>query len=463
MSQEHLYASQIITLIEQKAGLLLRESHRQADAQRAITSAVTDLGLRDAEALYYQLQQHDSQHLIWQTLIQSLTIGETYFFRNKAHFDSLREVILPRMIAEKRQRNQRWLRIWSAGCATGEEIYSIAILIRELLPDYKDWSIYLIGTDINEGYLEQAKRGVYKINAFRSETPEDLRDEWFTEQGKNYILDAGIRNMVLFHSLNLVSDLYPTPGSLLQWMDIILCQNVTIYFERPVTEHIQANLIETLAEDGWLILGHSEPLFVKSPHLVLRNFPNAVVFQRQTGSIAPKVLPSVRPLTGPKQSQPSSPKLTLVKRTAPLPPLNQPKENDPAETLCQQARQAADNQLWNEALSLLDKLLQMHPLHEYGHYLRALIYMEQMEFGKSLASLRQALYCNSNFILAHYTLGELYNRMGHPTQAKREWQLTQNLLIRLAPESMVPYSTDLSVEMLNGLLAMHIGNGGSKS
>jgi tetratricopeptide (TPR) repeat protein len=134
-----------------------------------------------------------------------------------------------------------------------------------------------------------------------------------------------------------------------------------------------------------------------------------------------------------------------------------------ADEICLKARQAADSQKWDEALSLLDTLLKSHPLHEYAHYLRGLIYMEQRNFGKALSALRQALYCNSNFILARYTLGELYTQMGHPTQAVKEWRFAQHLLTPLSPESLVPHSADLSVDMLNGLLEMHLRNGGLKA
>jgi chemotaxis protein methyltransferase CheR len=462
MMQQPSLVSEIITLIEQRAGLVLREAHREQDALRAIALTVAEFGLRDSEMLFYRLQQHDSMHPVWQKLLQLLTIGETYFFRNQAHFEALREDILPQMIARKRENNHRWLRIWSAGCSTGEEIYSLAIMIRELLPDYKDWSIYLIGTDINEAYLELARMGVYRINSFRSETPAALREQWFTQHGSVYKLDASIRNMVIFRNVNLVTDSYPTRDTTLESMDMILCQNVTIYFERPITERIQASLVDTLAEDGWLILGHSEPLYIKSPYLGLRNFPNAVVYQRQQPMpVAPKQVISPKP---PKKPHPKAATLMGSKRTtAPLPPLQQKQETDKADALCQQAREAADRQQWREALALLDTLLQSHPLYEYAHYLRALIYMEQMEFTKSLASLRQALYCNSNFILAHYTLGELYSRMGYPTQAKREWQLTRSLLSHLEPESFVPHSTDLTVVMLIGLISMQLSNGGLKS
>ncbi|HEX2619132.1 MAG TPA: CheR family methyltransferase, partial [Phototrophicaceae bacterium] len=442
MSQQQPLISQIIALIEQRAGLLLHESHREMDAHRAIATTMDELDLPGLQTLHYQLQQHDFQHPVWQTLLQLLTIGETYFFRNQAHFEALRNEILPRMIAHKREHNHRWLRIWSAGCATGEEIYSIAILIRELLPDYKDWSIYLIGTDINEAYLEQATQGVYRVNSFRSETPPKLQSQWFTPQGNSYKLDASIRKMVIFRSVNLVTDTYPTSDSMLQAMDLILCQNVTIYFDRPQTEQIQTALVATLAEDGWLILGHSEPLYIKTPYLGLRNFTNAIVFQRQpaqssawselintpkTTSIKPATSP-LAPLIPKAKTPVDAPGKVYSKKGTKAPVQPQSQSDQPVDRvmeICRQAQAAADQKLWDEALALLDQLANTHPLHEYPHYLRALIYQEKAEHPKAIVTLRQALYCNSNFIMAHYMLGELYNRLGHTTQAKREWQITR--------------------------------------
>lgn len=449
MSENH-FALQIINLIEQRSGLLLHEEHRRVDAFRAIAAAVRDLGLRDAEALYYQLHLYDVQHSTWQMVLKPLTIGETYFFRNQAHFNALRGLILPQIIEQKRERNDRWIRIWSAGCSTGEEIYSLAILLRELLPDYKDWSLYLIGTDINETYLEQARQGLYRINSFRTETPEALREDWFTKQGSSYKLDASIRNMVVFQPLNLVTDVFPTVNATLQLMDIILCQNVTIYFDRPTTERIQTNLIETLAPEGWLVLGHSEPLYIKSPSIKLRNFPNAVVFQRQPTWTEQK------PVT-------PFPDVPLSKTPSPIASVKWPQttkltqDADQAAEIFQAAQSAADQQQWDEALALLSQLLPVYQLHGYPYYLRALIYMEKSEDQKALAALRQAIYCNPNFILAHYTLGDLYTRMKYTVQAKHEWQLTQSLLAGLPLNSLVPYSTDLTVEMLSELLRMHLG------
>lgn len=457
MTHDDQIIAQIMALIEERSGLILSDNHRTVDARRVILSTVTTLNLENLDALYQQLQQRDQWDATWQTLLQELTIGETYFFRNQAHFEALRNDILPQMIARKRATNQRWLRIWSAGCSTGEEIYSLAILIRELLPDYKEWAIYLIGTDINEAYITQAKQAFYRINSFRGETPANLADRWFKKHGRVYELNSSIRDMVLFRSLNLVTDSYPTADGLLLAMDMILCQNVTIYFDRVVTESVQTRLVDTLANDGWLILGHSEPLYIKTPLLALQSFPNAVVYKRQS----PPVLAALEP--APKQRPvPLAP--PKERRNSPAPEKLPPsvERSNWAKELCQQAQEVANNQRWDEALSLLDTVLKSHALYEHAHYLRGLIYMEQKEFHKSMASLRQALYCNPYFVLAHYLLGELYNRMGYSEKARREWQNTQALLANMQPHELIPYTTDLSVEMLHGLLTTQLSTGGDQ-
>src|SRR5207247_1807290 len=129
------------------------------------------------------------ESILWQELLQAVTIGETYFFRNQDQFNALRNEVLPQIIDKRRKSGVKQIRIWSAGCASGEEIYSVAILLRELLPDIANWSILLLGTDINAASLERARRGSYRTWSFRNETPDYLRPRWFRHDGDNYQLD----------------------------------------------------------------------------------------------------------------------------------------------------------------------------------------------------------------------------------------------------------------------------------
>src|SRR6185369_14036564 len=116
-------------------------------------------------------------------------------------------------------------------CATGEEAYSLAMLLCELLPDYQTWQITLIATDINTASLEHAKRGIYRSWSFRNETPHEIKERWFSVKKDSFKLNDSLKHMVTFRPLNLVSDEFPSFESGLTHMDLIMCRNVTIYFD----------------------------------------------------------------------------------------------------------------------------------------------------------------------------------------------------------------------------------------
>ena len=222
------------------------------------------------------LKNKPESYPAWRMIIQALTVGETYFFRNQAHLKALRESVLPDLIEQRRRAGDRRLRIWSAGCASGEEPYSLAMLLRDLVPDIESWSIDLLGTDINEFFLERARQGFYRSHSFRGETRDWLQQRWFTASEGGFQLVPEIRRMVRFESLNLISDTYPIAAS----MDIILCRNVTIYFDREETRRVMGRMYDTLAENGWLIVGHSEPQPEIYDAFTARNYENAIFYQR---------------------------------------------------------------------------------------------------------------------------------------------------------------------------------------
>ncbi|MBN1966610.1 MAG: protein-glutamate O-methyltransferase, partial [Anaerolineae bacterium] len=187
----------LYSLITNRTGLLLDEN-RQENVRRVI-AALNDAGdVSGPAALAQELAHTPFTHRLWQQVLEVITIGETYFFRNQAHFNALREQVLPELIARRRAQGTLYLRLWSAGCATGEEAYSLAMLLHDLLPDRATWHISILGTDISLGNLERARRGLYRPWSFRSETPPDLQARWFTPAGDHVELDPAIRRMVTF-------------------------------------------------------------------------------------------------------------------------------------------------------------------------------------------------------------------------------------------------------------------------
>jgi chemotaxis protein methyltransferase CheR len=258
---------------------------------------VSTNGGYDLDGYYSLLYDRNNQtgRTEMERLINALTVGETHFFRNKAQFDALSTHILPALIARKRAAAaavgpdiQPQLRIWSAGCATGEEPYSLAIMLTELLPDIDKWHILILATDINQEALARAQEALYSAWSFREARIKALKPRYFSFEPtlKRYRLRADIRQRVTFAPLNLIEDSYPAVHNNTVGMDLILCRNVTIYFTEPDTQRVVRRFHEGLLEGGWLVVGHSEPSLVVYRAFQARLFAKTLFYQK-TGQNTP--------------------------------------------------------------------------------------------------------------------------------------------------------------------------------
>ena len=276
----------LFDLIQSHTGLAL-DAHRRKDLAGLLATMRASEDMNQPDDLVSFLSAQPATHPLWQRLVQVATIGETYFFRNSPQFEALRTNVLPPLIEQRRKSGSKQLRLWSAGCATGEEPYSLAILLRELLPDIATWNISLLGTDINEAYLQEAREGLYRARSFRNETPDAIRERWFTSTKGGYQLNPTIRQMVVFRSLNLTADDFPSFETNTMHTDVILCRNVTIYFDRETTRQLTSRFHRALNNDGWLVVGHSEPQADLYEGFKAENFENTV-FYRKHSTILPQ-------------------------------------------------------------------------------------------------------------------------------------------------------------------------------
>ncbi|MBF0344244.1 MAG: tetratricopeptide repeat protein [Nitrospirae bacterium] len=252
--------------------------------QNTITARVHSLGLTNFSQYYNLIEGHSNQSADeWNILIETLTTGESYFFRDRGQFEILRSHIFPDLI--RRKTGQRTLRIWSAGCATGEETYSIAIELYEMLMHIRHFNVFIIGTDINQKAIERARLGFYNDWSFRMVEPE-IKLRYFFRKGSGWMLDKQIRDMVTFKTGNLVKDIYPQQGTDLYDMDLIVCRNVFIYFDKDTVTSIIEKFANTLNEDGYLITGHAELYTVNIG--VLKSFmhPSSIIYQKVSGPAA---------------------------------------------------------------------------------------------------------------------------------------------------------------------------------
>ena len=216
--------------------------------KRRIATRVRALGFRSAAPYLDELRRNETE---LDTLIAALSIHVSQFFRNPSTFATLEGRILPALFRRAAESGRRELRLWSVGCAGGEEPYSLALLLDEIAP--RDIRVSILATDVSPPVLEQARQGLFDPLRL-TEVPESVRDRYFTAEGRNYRLAEHICKMVQFqHHDILTSAEYPAA-------DLILCRNVLIYFSREKQENILTRFAAALPAGGFLVLGRAETL-----------------------------------------------------------------------------------------------------------------------------------------------------------------------------------------------------------
>jgi chemotaxis protein methyltransferase CheR len=237
--------------------------------------------LKTFKDYYYFLRYNPNKDQELSEVIDQLTTNETYFFREDFQLKAFVEDILPEIRKRKEKEGKKTLRIWSAGCSSGEEPYTLAMLLLDQ-PWVKSWHVEVIGTDISQRVLHMAREGVYGEASFRSTNPLQ-KLQFFTEiEGKSRIKNE-VRNLVSISYQNLFDT---TRIGLLGKMDAIFCRNVIIYFDKAGKKSVIENFLQRLVPEGFLMLGHSESLINLSTSFQLRHFQHDMVYQKPVTATA---------------------------------------------------------------------------------------------------------------------------------------------------------------------------------
>ena len=269
------------------------------DLERGARTAAADLGMVDAEEFVRWVLASPAISQSVQVLARHLTVGETYFFREKPALDALEQRLLPELIAARRNTTRR-IRIWSAACCTGEEPYTLAIILSRLLPDWKEWDVRILGTDINARFLEQAAAGVYREWSFRA-TPDWCKARYFKASPDGQTIDPEIKKMVTFSSLNLATGDFVSQGLIAGGIDIIFCRNALMYFTQDQAIRAIQRIAYSLRPGGCFFLGHAETLRGLSEDFHLRHSGDAFYYQRKDAP-PPRRIP--RPARAPATAAP---------------------------------------------------------------------------------------------------------------------------------------------------------------
>lgn len=452
---------------------------RWNDLERNMAGIAAAFGFQDASACARWLIETDLSRTDIERLASQLTIGETYFFRDPRLFAALREQIFPELI-RARQGVSQSLRLWSAGCCTGEEPYSLAILLRQLLPDLASWHVSLLATDINPEFLAKATTARYSRWSFRDSPPPQWQS-YFTRAGdRHFDLRPDIRDMVRFAPLNLAEAIYPSLLTNTNGLDLIICRNVLMYLEPSQTAAIIQRFWNCLVEGGWLIVSPSELSQRMYRPFTAVTVGESILYRKCT--VAPLRAPEpavntpppprLAPLSPPRDNHADAPRARALEV---MPALNLdqahaayeagrfeealaglpamvPGQDVPDWIRHLQAWHYANTGDLDNALRWCEQDQGSPDLNPATCYLRALILYEQGHFDRARSALRQTLYLDSSLVVAHFTLGQLDNAQHRRPQALVHWRHALELLANLEAEDVVPESGGLSAGRMREML-----------
>ena len=350
----------------------------------------------------------------WEHIARTFTSSETFFFRDHGQFDLLRFRLLPELI--ERHCNDKNLRLWSAGCASGEEAYSLAILMDMLLPQCGDWNVLILGTDIDSKAIEKANRGRYGQWSFRM-VPDVLRQRYFHLENNEWVLDRRIRRMVTFRVANLIDEAFPDSGSELHDMDMILCRNVFIYFDADAVLAVAEKLTATLVDGGYFMTAHTELIGHTVPGLESRLFAEGVVYRRHALLSADVPLPPVVASVA-RRIQPSLPVVFTNDDAQQDEVLKLPQIQKPANVLCASAQTHADRGEYELAELECRKALSADPLVAAPYFLLAQLAQFKGDFEQAKECLNKAIYLDHRFVAAYLELAALSERSGDVQRAQ---------------------------------------------
>ncbi len=274
MSQEEFIL--IRDFLHEKSGIYFPEN-KQYLVKNRLVRRMAELGIKTYRDYFYHVK-YDTSMREFHLLMDLMTTNETSFFRNEPQLTSFKDEVLPLLIDKKKSENKpKTLRIWSAGCSTGEEPYTLGILIQEKLAGLQGWTTEIIANDISEEVLQKARKGEYSGLTLRNLSPAILA-KYFTKNGDNYTVNTKTRALVKFSHMNLND---PRRISVHGNFDVIFCRNVMIYFSEEVKKQLVRGFFNSLEPGGYFYIGHSETLHGISKAFKLVYLKNALVYQKE--------------------------------------------------------------------------------------------------------------------------------------------------------------------------------------
>ncbi|MEL6814393.1 MAG: CheR family methyltransferase [Cyanobacteria bacterium J06598_3] len=419
-----------MALIRDRTGLEIKPQE-QASLCHNIVNRAQAFSPPFLEAYYEHLTEDtlESQQE-WHVLSQFLTNGESFFFRDKGQFLALEKHILPELI--ERKSAEKKLRLCSAGCATGEEVYSLVILLHELIDDIEQWDVRVYGVDLNPASIAHAKAGIYRNWSFRG-VDSDQRQTYFKQVTNRYHIDPKFKAQVAFYPLNLVSDPFVLSAKdifdgvpihdPLEDFDLIVCRNVFIYFSADAIAQVLGKFYQALRPLGYLLTGHAELHGQKLDLFQVKTFPESLLFQRPALPL-PGLIPS-----------PSSAAAAAAADVADMASSMSLNAGVSTVDAFQEAEILFKNKAFNPALHQAEKALKLNPGAPKVLSLLAKIHAALHHAERALHYCHEAIKADGCFLAPHYLLAKIFTAQGDLSAAKR----TLKKIIYLEPNAVIAY------------------------
>lgn len=434
--------------MRRRLGLTAQDPYARAVEER-LARALAARGLRPEEALPRLAEDPE----LVGGLVEAVVVGETHFFREPERLRHLVEVAVPTLLRDRAAAHVP--RIWSAGCSTGEEAFSLTILLH----DAGSWPVEVLGTDVSSAALRHAAEASYGPWSFRGVGPAP-HERHFVPDGDRVRVHPRIAERVSFAELNLASDPFPGP------FDVIVCRNVLVYLDRGVQRSVVGRFATALASGGWLVTGVTDPVVDEDLGLERVRAPAGFFYRRPGGSSAmggPRPSRATTRRAAPRRpSRPPSAPRRAAQRPGGAPSHAEP-PGQPRSASGEIRALMNDHEL-DRAQTRVVQAVEESPLDPEPHYLRALLALERHRPEEAVAAAAAASSLAPRLAAVHVVLGQAQRAAGRPEKALRSWRWARTLLCAAEPAEPVPFTDGEPAWRILALLdALRDGPGGALS
>lgn len=395
--------------VHTKSGIFL-DDYKSESLRDALQALMRQKDIEDYGVYYALLNDPREGDKELKRLLDLVTVNETCFFRNPPQFEALRKVVLPEIIKTKMRDGNRTIKVWSAGCSTGEEPYSVAMTLLEYLPEPETWRIDILATDISGQVLTEAQKGIYGKRTLRETGDYYLRKYFHETEDGEFALARKIKDMVTFNYHNLVAESYPM--LVLGGWDIIFCRNVTIYFQLASVRKVIGDFYTALRDGGYLFIGHAESLYKINDKFVPVHIGSAYVYKKDESA------PAICLINSTDVANAVGPDRRLEKPVA----RQEHRRDEDKAALYATAYEYFIREEFDDAAKFAQKLVKIEPSNTEARILLANVYVNQNRLESALSQISAALELDSISAKAHYLLGMIREKQGQLDEAVREFK-----------------------------------------